>query len=423
MILRRNEPLSSLSRRRFIGKFGGFVIGCAALAALPGCRKPGADLIESISVEIPWNGRRQGKSWFHPRACIIQNKDSLGQPAVFMTLQEITGSDVFGQVHWTMTADLGKSWREPERIPAFARRAIGDGLEEGVCDVVPQFHPQSGTILAMGHNVYYREGRLTKPAEDRFPVYAVRTLDGNWSERKKLRWADPRGSGIYTCGCGERLLLENGDILVPISFGSKERKNRSVASFRCSFDGVELTVKQAGNELVNTAGRGLLEPSLVRWCGKYLITIRAEDDRGYVSRSAEGLNWSEPQPWQFEDGEPLIMSTTQQHWLPHSERLHLIYTRRTEQNAKVVRWRSPLFVAAVDTENLRIIRASEKVVFPLLGDPVNDADHVARMGNFHPVCVTPRESWVTVGEARPEDGWKGDLLLARLRWSRPNKIT
>jgi hypothetical protein len=411
-----------ISRRQFIGKLGGMVIGCGALTVLPGCRKPGADLISSIAVEIPWNGRQQGKSWFHPRACIIPNPDSPAQPIVFMTLQEISGSDVFGQVHWTMTADLGKSWREPEPIAAFARRDVGAGLEEGVCDVVPQFHPQSGTILAMGHNVYYSEGRLTKPSEDRFPVYAVRTPEGKWSERMKLEWSDPRGSGIYTCGCAERILLDDGDILVPISFGPKDRANRSVTSFLCSFDGAELIVKQVGNELINIVGRGLLEPSLVRWNSEYLMTIRAEDDRGYVSRSADGLNWSEPRPWRFEDGEPLIMSTTQQHWLPHSERLHLVYTRRTEQNAKVVRWRAPLFVAAVDIENLRIIRASEKVVFPLRGDPLNHADHVARMGNFHPLAVTPRESWVTVGEARPEDGWKGDLLLARLRWSRPNKI-
>ncbi len=411
-----------ISRRRFIGEIGSLAVGCGILAALPGCRKPPADLIASIDVEIPWNGRQKGKSWFHPRACIIPNPDSHAQPIVFMTLQEITGSDVFGQVHWTMTYDLGKSWREPEPIAAFARRDIGGGLEEGVCDVVPQLHPQTGIILAMGHNVYYSEGRLTKPAEDRFPVYAVRTPDGKWSERMKLEWADPRGSGIYTCGCGERLLLDDGDILVPISFGPKDRTHRSVTSFRCAFNGDELTVKQIGNELVNTAGRGLLEPSLVRWGGEYLMTIRAEDNRGYASRSADGLNWSDPQPWRFEDGETLTMSTTQQHWLPHSERLHVVYTRKTEENEKVVRWRAPLFIAAVDLDSLRIIRATEKIVFPLRGDSVNEPEHVARMGNFHPVTVTPRESWVTVGEARPEDGWKGDLLLARLRWSLPNRM-
>ena len=169
----------------------------------------------------------------------------------------------------------------------------------------------------------------------------------------------------------------------------------------------------------NPAGRGLLEPSLVRWHSEYFMTIRAEDDRGYVARSADGLKWAKPQPWTFDDGEPLVMSTTQQHWLPHSDRLHLVYTRKTKDNAKVARWRSPLFIAAIDAGPLRLIRATERVVFPM---DTNDAAHVARMGNFHPLTVSPLESWVTTGEERPADGWKGDVLLARIRWSKPNRI-
>ena len=30
------------------------------------------------------------------------------------------------------------------------------GLAAGVCDVVPEFHPPTGTVLAMGHVVFYR---------------------------------------------------------------------------------------------------------------------------------------------------------------------------------------------------------------------------------------------------------------------------
>jgi hypothetical protein len=42
------------------------------------------------------------------------------------------------------------------------------------------------------------------------------------------------------------------------------------------------------------------------------------------------------------------------------------------------------------------------------------------MGNFMPANATVEESWVTVGETLPEDGWKGDTLLARIKWTRPN---
>ena len=274
-------------------------------------------------------------------------------------------------------------------------------------------------MLAVGHNVYYRAGKLTKPAEDRFPVYAVWKQETGWSARKRLTWEDLRGSGIYTCGCADRLLLDNGDILVPMSFGPKDRADRAVAAFRCAFDGRTVAVKQVGNELNLPVGRGLLEPSLVRWKDEYFLTIRAEDNHGYVTRSVDGIEFGKPQPWVFDDGGEAVMSSTQQHWLPHSKGLHLLYTRKTKANEKVIRWRAPLFIAAVDAESLRIIRSTERVVFPL---DTKDPAHATRMGNFHPLTVSPVESWVTTGEERPADGWKGDLLLARIRWSKRNEL-
>ena len=116
------------------------------------------------------------------------------------------------------------------------------------------------------------------------------------------------------------------------------------------------------------------------------------------------------------------MSTTQQHWLPHSEALWLVYTRKDVSNVKVIRWRSPLWMAQVDTKSLRLRRDTERVVLPLVGDGVNDPKRVALMGNFHTVNVGPVESWVTVGEWQPRNGIKGDLLLARISWARPNML-
>ena len=55
-----------------------------------------------------------------------------------------------------------------------------------------------------------------------------------------------------------------------------------------------------------------------------------------------------------------------------------------------------------------------------LGAGLNAPDDVAYMGNFHPVNVSPEESWVTDGEIIPKRGWKGDLMLARIRWTKPN---
>ena len=114
------------------------------------------------------------------------------------------------------------------------------------------------------------------------------------------------------------------------------------------------------------------------------------------------------------------MSTTQQHWLTHSDGLFLVYTRRDASNANVMRWRSPLWVAQVDVEKRCLIRSTEQVVLPLVGDGVNAPDQVALMGNFHVTNASADESWVTVGEWMPRNGYKGDVLLTRIRWSKPN---
>ncbi|MBW3543265.1 MAG: hypothetical protein KY476_23670 [Planctomycetes bacterium] len=121
-------------------------------------------------------------------------------------------------------------------------------------------------------------------------MYAVRSPQAAWSAVRKLEWDDARGSAIYTCGCAQRVTVDDGNVLVPLSFGPKGRSHRSVATTRCSFDGERIEIREVGNELTNATGRGLLEPSLAVRDGRYYLTIRAEDDRGYVTASDDGLH-------------------------------------------------------------------------------------------------------------------------------------
>ncbi|MEZ5362932.1 MAG: hypothetical protein R2748_11460 [Bryobacterales bacterium] len=393
----------------------------AAGAAACGSREPEAGpLIESIEQETIWRGRDgQGDgTWFHPRACRIP-----GEPDVLtMAVQTISGSDVFGPVHVSFSEDAGRVWRKPMPIPGLGRKTLADGMEEGVCDTVPSYHPPTGSVLFMGWNVYYRDGKLTRPSEQRWPVYVVNKADGEWTEPKKLEWDDPEATAIYGSNCSQRVLLPDGDFLVPLTFGPLGREDRMVTTVRCSFDGESLAIKERGNSLSLAVKRGLLEPSIVHWGGRYWMTIRAEDDHGYLSTSDDGLRWAEQQPWTWDDGEPLTMSTTQQHWVDHSDGLFLVYTRRDDSNVNVMRWRSPLWIAQVDPEKRCLIRATEQVAIPLKGDGVNDADNVARMGNFHPVNANQWETLITVGETIPSKAYAGDTLLARIRWSRPNTL-
>lgn len=410
---------SMLGRRGFLAHsatvFAGMMLGDVSA----GGGALGRRLIGKIDAHSIFQGReKQGPSWFHPRPTLLSGGD---QPRVLMTLQLISGSDVFGPVHWTESGDLGNTWSRPEPIPGLGRTNIEGGWERGVCDVVPEYHAASDTVLAIGHDVFYKDGVLARPQRTRRPVYVVRDSQGEWSSPRHMEWDRPDISGIFSCGCSQRVNLPEGDVLIPLTFGPVEPVHRSVTSVRCRFDGTELTIVESGSVLVNKSGRGLLEPSLVAYDGEFFMTIRAEDECGYVARSSDGLKWETQQPWCWDDGTPLTMSTTQQHWMTHSDGLFLVYTRKSEENSEVIRFRAPLYMAKVDRKSLRLIRESERVVIPIQDDPAQPR-RVALLGNFHTLNVTPEESWVTVGENRPYDGYLGDTWLGRVRWSKPNQL-
>jgi hypothetical protein len=394
-----------------------FLFSLTALCAETG-------LIASIEKQVV-RQNRDGKAttWFHPRACRVPGKRPAASHA-FMTVQSIGGSDYFGPVHWSESPDLGKTWAKFRPIPSLGRVPVAKhpGLMAGVCDVVPQYHPPTKTILAMGHVVFYKGPKFARGDQlARYPVYTVRRSDGTWSKRRILEWNDPRGAFIYSNNCGQRVVLPNGDILLAFTFGDKPT-HRSVAGVLCGFDGEKLSIKKVGPSLKLAHKRGLLEPSITQFDGKFYITIRAENDHGYQSVSPDGLNWEPKKPWVWDNGAPVKMSTTQQHWLTHSDGLFLVYTRKDKSNTGIIRWRAPLYVAQVDVLTQRLIRSTERVVLPLVGDGVNDPDNVALMGNFNVTNASPDESWVTVGEWMPRKNARGDLLLARIRWSRPNRL-
>ncbi len=348
-----------------------------------------------------------------------------GEPVALMNLQEIGGSDYFGQVHWSTSGDGGKTWSDPQPIAALGRDPVpgrDDGLKAAVCDVAPQYHPQTGAVIALGHVVFYKGDYFARNEQlSRYPIYVTRDKSGAWSQRKILQWDDPRGSYIYSNNCGQRVVLPSGDVQMSFTFGP-QATGRMVAGVRAAFDGEQLEVREVGPPLDNRHGRGLLEPSVTRFGGTFWITIRAEDNRGYVSTSDDGLNWEEKRAWAWEDGTPLDMSSTQQHWLTHSDGLFLVYTRKDPSNVNVIRCATPLWVARVDVDRRCLIQSTERVVLPLVGDGVGEPDEVALMGNFNVTNASSEESWVTVGEWLPRSGYRGDVLLARIRWAKPNRL-
>ncbi len=369
-----------------------------------------------IMTKIIWENRSgNNTSWFHPKI----TDTASGQ--LLMTLQGIGGSDYYQPVHESISDDQGESWSTPKPIPGFGHADVGYGLTEGICDVVPDFHPPTRTVLAIGHNVYYRNNGFfdshNNPAEiplQRFPVYAIRNPEGQWTvTRKKLVIPDFNDTSSYTCGCSQKVFIGN-QLYLPMTFGFKGRKDRLSTSFLCEYDGNEITIKRRGSTLELPMGRGLMEPQLFMFNDRFLMTLRTEAGHGFHTVSPDGLNWQPMQAWSFEDGELLHMINNQQHWLQQDGKLYLIYNRKLPYNQHIVRWRSPLLIAEVDPEKMVLLRATEQVVFPIMPEDTNAEFKAALYGNFHPYRLSDKVSLVSVGEERSHDSYKSNTLIARL---------
>ena len=381
-----------------------------------------------LTREVPtrlFDGKR---CWCHPRAGIVPGAGRDAQPRVVMTMNtlDVSGSDVFKAVYGLQTDDLGKTWTTPAELPNLAVRYETIGAETrpvAVSDFWPGWHAKTSTLLGTGHTVVYTPDwkvSRPRPRHTSFAVYDPKT--SQWSNWKTMEMP---GGGKFTdsgAGCTQRFDLEEGAILLPIYF-SPEGKNARVTVARCSFDGKTLRFQEHGNELsVDDKTRGLHEPSLTRFGDDFFLTIR-NDKRGFVTRGKDGLNFEPLQTWKFDDGSDLENYNTQQHWVTHSDALHLVYTRRGANNDHIFRHRAPLFMAQVDPKTVRVIRKTEQVLVPERG---------ARLGNFGVTHVNKYETWVTVSEwmqtwgpnyVLPVDnkyGSDGSLFVARIHWSKPN---
>lgn len=377
-----------------------------------------------IQLDTLSTGFDQKTCWVHPRAGAIPGRT----PIVVLTMQKLllTGSDIFYPLNEMRTDDFGKTWVGPaEHGQTLGRREESGGQVVAVCDFTPKWHAKSGTLLGTGHTVRYLGDKIA-PNRARETAYSIYDP----AKRTWTPWATmamPDGAKFRNAGAGsvQRFDLPNGDILLPIYFHNPNQKTSSTTVLRCAFDGKKLSYREHGDEITNTIDRGLYEPSLTFYRGRYFLTMR-NDRAGYVTRGSDGLHFEPPRKWLWDDGTDLGNYNTQQHWVTHSDGLFLVYTRRGANNDHVFRHRAPLFIAQVDPETLRVIRRTERVLVPERG---------ARLGNFAVTEVNARETWVTVAEwmqtnpPNPYDytipmkyGADNAVFAARILWARPNKV-
>jgi hypothetical protein len=341
-------------------------------------------------------------------------------PTVVLTMQKLNvkRSDVFYPIASMESPDLGRTWSPiVEHTQTLGRHPLGNNREEGICDFTPKWHRQSGKLIATGHTVVYSNDVLvvTRPRHTVWSVYDPKTR--TWTPWAKLAVpAEPKFS-CSGAGSTQRVDLENGDILLPIY--SKEIKEKTYFStvLRTRFDGEKLRYVEHGTELKVEIDRGLYEPSLAKFKSRFYLTLR-NDRAAYIAVGEDGLHFSEPRKWTFDDGADLGSYNTQAHWVTHQEGLFLVYTRRGANNDNVLRHRAPLFMARIDSERLVVIRATERELVPNKG---------AQLGNFAVVDVSEHETWVTTSEGmRPGNseafGANARVYAARIIWEKPNEV-
>jgi len=395
------------------------IMGAALLGQVPGTDGGALDFTVRVETATRYGGR--DFLWYHPRVAAIPGGTGDG-PSVLMALQKhLIASDHYSGLY-TMSSQGGVEWQGPIAIPEIDWVHEAGGVDVAVADVTPGWHAPTGKLLAVGAQVRYnaRGDQLEDVPRAHQTAYAVfDPATSRWTPWRTLAMpGDPR-LNFARSACAQWLTLADGSILLPFYFGPSAEQPYSVTVVRCAFDGDELTYIEHGNEVSLTQGvvRGLCEPSIASFGGRYYLTIR-NDLRGYVTVSDDGLHYAPIRPWTFDDSEDLGSYNTQQHWLAHSEGLFLVYTRRGANNDHIIRHRAPLFIAQVDPERLCVLRATERVLIPERG---------AEMGNFGAAAVSSNESWVTVGEGMwSEDAWtrggEGAVLVARVIWSKPNRL-
>lgn len=381
-------------------------------------------LVESIEVVTPLTAPEDGTYWMQARGGVIPGSlraVSDRPPQVVITLQKIdrVGVHMYHGLCDMWSDDLGKTWTAPTAIKGVDRIVHSDQLLEAPVDMTPQFHHKTGKLLATGATFWQdletKKNLLRGPSETAYTVYDPATK--KWSQWARLKMPDDPKFYFARAGCTQRVDLPDGDILLPIYFYRNDGgETNYVTVVRCAFDGKTLAYKEHGNEMtvdIDAKRRrtGLYEPSLTQFGGKYFLTLRA-DEGAYVATSEDGLNFTEPKPWKFDDGTELGSYNTQQHWITHSDGLFLAYTRKGAENDNVFRHRAPLFMAKVDPEQLVVLRETERVLLPNLGKA---------FGNFGVCDVTPDETWVVDCLTGAEPGQE-NLYIAKIRWSKPNQL-
>ena len=365
--------------------------------------------IQPVQLRFESRGSIQGTQrwdWWQARTAYVP-----GTKPYFLTTMSQTGkttSHDFHDILQSVSRDGGQTWSEPALVSSLKRTRQSDGFEIAPGDLWPTFHRQTGKILVTGKTFNFADGKREIRLRERVAYAVLDPSTGKWSGLRLLEVPahDHRGATITgaNAGCTQRVDLPNGEVLLPVRYWRDPKVHRYTSVvMRCTFDGETLVYKEHGSEHTIPSGRGLYEPSLIRFADRYFLTLRANQS-AFVTRGTDGIHFEPVREWRFDNGDVLGSYNTQQHWVTVGGGLFLIYTRRGANNDHIMRHRAPLFIAQVNPETLQVIRATERILI---------AENHATLGNSGVCQVSDNEAWVTCGEG---------LLRAGKRKGQWNKV-
>ena len=345
----------------------------------------------NIELKILRNGFDYKICWVAPE--VTASADDLLR-VLSMTRLDLTGSDVFEGSFCSYSTDHGESWTEPVKPEAFSRRKNTYG-GTSCYEIFTKYHRASGQIVGFCTKVNYTPDNKVDHIHPRSIAFTVLDQDD-------MSWSSPREIIVpeeirkdFAQLAALNVELENGDLLMPMAICRFPDHISSVYTARLRVSGDKAEVVEYGSPLDQVRQpRGLYEPSLIKFKSRFFMALR-NDITGYVTVSDDGLNYADPVPLCFDNGELLGNYNTQQRWVRNADdELYLIYTRRNADNDHVFRHRGPVMIARMEPDALRILRDTERILIP---------DRGARMGNFMATEINPRRSWFTVAEWMQND--------------------
>ena len=338
--------------------------------------------------------RQQLFPGFDGKTCKVQPSVATdGKGTVLLTWQNLllAGSDVFYGESMAKSGDGGRTFS-----PGIAQPVLESTWEGGIRTAY-----YGSAFYSKRHSRWFGLGNAQLYANDKMPMLKG---DGRSPAAYPLFLTVDPGKGTFTSRrpiglpfAYDRMIvfgpvteLENGELLVAF-YGCplpNKGKHHCVVT-RCRLTDDNLEILEVG-DFIGDDGypRGICEPSVAHLGGRYYITLRT-DTQGLWARSEDGLHYSTPQPWRWDDGALLENYNTQQHWMAPEEGLYLAYTRKGAHNDHVFRHRAPLFMAKFDPVRECLVRSTEVILVPERG---------ARLGNFNTIDVSPTESWLVTAE-------------------------